>query len=410
MKIWILNHYAGSVEYGMEFRHYYFAEELIRKGHYVTIFAGSYSHLRNYNPTFDGLYSVEKHNGIRFAWVKTNTYSNNGVQRIKSMTDYYFNVIRVARMLKKHAKAPDLILASSPHPLTCLAGLGLKKMFGVPVISEIRDLWPESIVAYKFGSKSNLLVKMLYRLEKYIYVKSDKLIFTMENAYQYIIDKGWDEKIPKNKVSYINNGTDKNKCDQDKLDNPFSDSDLDNQKSFNVVFTGTVSIGNDMDMLLDVAKMVKTPSVKFLIWGDGDAFKATEEKIKNEKINNVVLKGHVEKKYIPSIISKADLNIMHGPEASVGRYGLSANKLFDYASAGRPILTDFYTEKNPAEVYHAGLTVSGKNPKAIAEVIDRFAGMDENEYQRYCNGAIKMAEEYSFERLTMKLIDIINSL
>jgi GTPase SAR1 family protein len=38
----------------------------------------------------------------------------------------------------------------------------LGKKFNIPVICEIRDLWPESIVAYSKFSKRNLIIKLLY--------------------------------------------------------------------------------------------------------------------------------------------------------------------------------------------------------------------------------------------------------
>ncbi len=43
--IWIINEYAGSPYYGMEFRHYYLAKELIKLGYNVTIISATYSHL-----------------------------------------------------------------------------------------------------------------------------------------------------------------------------------------------------------------------------------------------------------------------------------------------------------------------------------------------------------------------------
>ena len=50
LNILLINHYAGSPEMGMEFRPYYISRELAKKGHNVTIIAGSFSHLRKTNP------------------------------------------------------------------------------------------------------------------------------------------------------------------------------------------------------------------------------------------------------------------------------------------------------------------------------------------------------------------------
>ena len=50
MNILLVNHYAGSVDMGMEFRPYYLAREWVKMGHNVTIVAGNFSHLRKNNP------------------------------------------------------------------------------------------------------------------------------------------------------------------------------------------------------------------------------------------------------------------------------------------------------------------------------------------------------------------------
>ncbi len=47
MNILLINHYAGSLGHGMEYRAYYLAREWVRLGHQVRIVASSYSHVRN---------------------------------------------------------------------------------------------------------------------------------------------------------------------------------------------------------------------------------------------------------------------------------------------------------------------------------------------------------------------------
>ena len=50
LRILIVNHYAGSLSHGMEYRPYYFAQEWIRRGHEIDIIAADFSHLRKENP------------------------------------------------------------------------------------------------------------------------------------------------------------------------------------------------------------------------------------------------------------------------------------------------------------------------------------------------------------------------
>ena len=63
-KLLIINHYAGAPKYGMEYRHYNIAKELVLKGVEVCIIASSYSHLRE-EPKCE----EEIIDGIQFKWI-----------------------------------------------------------------------------------------------------------------------------------------------------------------------------------------------------------------------------------------------------------------------------------------------------------------------------------------------------
>ena len=85
------------------------------------------------------------------------------------MFSFFLNLLLTAKKFAKAYGEPDVILASSVHPLTLVAGIKIAKRFGVPCICEVRDLWPETLVAYGAIKETNLLAKMLYKGEKWIY-------------------------------------------------------------------------------------------------------------------------------------------------------------------------------------------------------------------------------------------------
>ena len=85
MNIFLINHYAGSPEMGMEYRPYYLAKEWINLGHNVTILVANNSHIRQYNPELNSDIIEEDIDGIKYIWVKTPKYEGNGIGRIKNM-------------------------------------------------------------------------------------------------------------------------------------------------------------------------------------------------------------------------------------------------------------------------------------------------------------------------------------
>lgn len=413
--IWIMNHYAGGMFFDHGGRHYNFAKYLKQAGYEPVVFCCNAKHgkAEQFYDT-ESLWHEHTAEEIEtpFVFIKARTYAGNGKQRVLNMADFYRNVQKAAKEYARAHGKPDIIYASSVHPLTLVAGIRLAKYFDVECICEVRDLWPETIVEYSSRfTKKNPVIKLLYQGEKWIYKKADKLIFTMEGGKDYIIDQEWDTghggPIDLTKVFYINNGVDLEAFQYNREHYQVEDPDLEDPETFKVVYTGSIRKVNNLGLLLDAAKEIRNPRVKFLIWGGGDELEILRQRAAEEHIENVVFKGKVEKKYIPYITSRADLNLAHNTTSPLFRFGISFNKLFDYLAAGKPILSDFPCPYNPAVQASAGLSVEAPSPGVVAQAVEQFAEMDMERYAAFCRHSQSAAKQYDFYELTKKLVQVI---
>lgn len=408
--IWILNHYASTDYQDRGGRHYYISKCLRDAGYMPVVFCAQTMHNTDEVADLQGqLYrQIDAPTGVPFVFVKCRTYAGNGKQRVLNMVDFYRNVKKAAKQYAAQHGKPDIIYASSVHPLTVVAGIQLAKYFGVPCIGEVRDLWPESIVEYSDRfDRDHPLMKILYRGEKWIYQKADSMIFTMEGAYDYITERGWDKAIPRDKVFHINNGVDLEMFDYNRDHYTVDDPDLDDMTTLKVVYTGSIRRVNNLGQLVDAAKLVKDPRIKFLIWGDGDELDDLRRRVQNEYIGNVVFKGRVEKRYIPSIISRSDLNVVHWEMSHILRYGESYNKLFEYLAAGKPIFSTVQAGYSVVEGNHCGADTAGFTPEDFAAGIERILHLPEEERKQLGENARRAAHDYDFKTLTDRLIQII---
>lgn len=407
MNIVLVNHYAVPPQYYPLARPSLFAKNLIKMGHNVTIVAASSIHNSDSKNLISGKEKSIRiiDNGVPYILVKCSSYKGNGFGRVKNILQFARRLPRVLNQIKNI----DAIISTSFDPLSCYVGIKYAKKHKIKAIAEIADLWPETLVTYSGMSPKHPIVKYLRRIEKKIYLKSNGIVFTMEGGYDYIVEQKWDAIIPRSKVFHINNGIDLNQfrfnCSHFQID----DSDLHNHGLFKVVYTGSIRRVNNLGLLLDVAKCIKLDSVIFLIWGDGDELAFLTQRVKNENIKNVVFKGCVEKKYIPYITSHADLNIAHNAQSNMFKYGISFNKIFDYFAAGKPILCDFNSKYNPVVQYGAGVETKTATPEEIAESIMNFSKINKELYLEYSKNALTAANDYDFEILTKKLIDVINN-
>ncbi len=410
-KFWYFHTAASTPSGGALTRPYDFCKQLNKKGFETKIFTSAYNHYTWENiETPNGKFVEKNEEGVDFIYVRIIKYASNGVKRVLSMFSYMFNVISVAKKYAKQNGKPDIILASSPHPLSMIAGLNVAKKLKIPCILEVRDLWPESIVAYsKRFSKNHPLIKLLYTGEKWLYKKADAVIFTMPGGIDYIKDKNWDNEIDLAKVFNVNNGVDLQEFDYNSMNYFCNDIDLDGD-FFKVVYVGSIRRVNNLGMLLDAAKLINISCIKILVWGEGNESNKLKKRVVSENINNVVFKGRVEKKYIPNILSKSDLNILHYENNDIYIYGTSQNKFFDYLASGKPILSTINTNYDDINKHKIGRTIDNQNANEIADAIIKMYNMDKKMRELMCANARKTAVYYDIDFLSGKLIKVINNL
>lgn len=410
--IWIFNHYASSDFDDKGGRHYCLAKYLKRFGYEPTVFCCNIIHNTDRvciesdsiaNKYMDGAIDVP------FVFIKGRAYKGNGKTRFLNMLDFYRNLKKAAVDQAVQDGLPDIIYASSVHPLTLVAGIQLAKRFSRKCVSEVRDLWPESIVEYSDHlNRSNPIIRLLYAGEKWIYKKSDAIIFTFKGGYDYLMERGWTKAIPESKVFHVNNGVDLEVFDHNRETYTINDEDLDNEHIIKIVYTGSIRKVNNLGRLLDIAKLVSDPNVRFLVWGDGDELDDLKGRLEREQITNVKFKGRVDKKFVPYITSRATVNFAHNNPSALFRFGISFNKIFDYLAAGRPVLVSFGSKYNPVVEGSAAILPESFSDADIARAIDSIGIMEKEEYRELCINARNTAEEYSYETLARNLAEILN--
>lgn len=416
-KIWLINHYATNMYKNGAGRHFYFAKILKEHGYEPIIICSSFQHKGTENYVVDGKsFVIKTKDEVTFVFLKTDSYVGNGKKRIINMMQFAWRLYKNSRKIADEFGVPDVVIGSSVHPLSCVAGIKIGKKFKSKVISEIRDLWPETLITLGAIPEKGLLTNILYSGEKWIYKKSDQIIFTMEGGSQYIIDRGWNNIIDLHKVNYINNGILISQFDAWAAQNVVCDSDLEGE-SFKVIYTGTIAPANGIEKIVQVAKIIKenmANKIIFLIYGDGDDRVRLENYCKNNSIDNIVFKGKIPQNRIPYVLSKGDLLLVHYADVTlkkghnVFRYGGSHNKLFEYMAAGKPILYTQKSEYNIVEKYKCGLVLNGTGTaEEIAEGIMQIYNMDDVEYENICKNSRNGALDFDFDKLTNKLIDVI---
>lgn len=412
-RFWIFNHYATTPKTGPMLRHFYFARCLQDRQMETTVFAANELHQTGDTiDTYGKPYLRTEEEGVPFVFVKTSPYQGNGLSRVKNMLSFFFGLLRIARGYARTYGKPDVIMGSSAHPLTSIAGILLAKRFRVPVIVEVRDLWPEAIFSFGKVKMDSLLGKLLSAGEHWMYLHADAIVFTKEGDVDHIKEMGWDTqhggRIDLGKCYYVNNGVQLKDYYESIEKDRLEDQDLETD-SFKVIYTGTIRPVNHVGNLLDTAKLLKEyPDIQFLIYGGGSQLAELKERVAQEKISNVVLKGFVEKKYIPYILSRSSVNVLNYSQSQYNwSRGNSSNKLFEYMASGKPIISTVKMGYCILEKYQCGLSLEEDTPQALADEILKIYQMPKGAYEKMAEHAREGAKDFDFSVLTERLYQVI---
>ena len=131
-----------------------------------------------------------------------------------------------------------------------------------------------------------------------------------------------------------------------------------------------------------------------------------QKQINEKKITNVKYKGCVEKKYIPYILSKRDLNILNYQNADLFKYGCSNNKLFEYLASKKPVLSTVKMNYSILVKYGCGVEAN-----TVDESVDKILSiynMSTTEKKKMIDNTIRAVNEFDFRNLTKKLIQVID--
>lgn len=364
MHVWLVNHYALPPTEPGGTRHHALARYLIRRGHEVTIIAGSFNHAtgRQRDSVAGKVCTFEQFDEVPFLWLRVPGYRNN-VSRLWNMLVFAFELwVGVGtRKLRK----PDVIIGSSLTLFAAAAAERLARRKRVPFVLEIRDLWPQTLVDMGMRPK-HPAVLMFGLIERYLYRHADKIITLLPHALEYMVAKG----ARASDITWIANGVDLELMPPPQ---PPMSNDM-----FTVMYTGSHGLSDALDSVLDAAAILdkKAPGGFFFRFvGEGPGKAALCERARVEKINNVVFESPVPKQAVFKLLQKADAFIIAAKKTDLYRYGISPNKLHEYMAAARPTVFAASSNNNPVMEASAGITVAPEDAESIAQALVDLAVM-----------------------------------
>lgn len=364
------------------------ATTLHAKGHQVTVLTG----FPNY-PTgilYPGYrlrpWMKEVLEGISV--VRVPLYPDHGRSALKRVLNYVSFALSGSLLGPFIVPKPDVIFVYHP-PLTVGAiAWVLHRLWRVPFLYQIQDMWPETLEATGMLTNPRIL-NMVGRFAKRVYAEAGAIAVISPGFRDNLIQKG----VPPEKIVLIPNWVDTEVYHPIPRDSQLAE-DLGLANTFNVMFAGNVGEAQGLETVLEAAELLcDLPEVQFVIVGDGIAMPNLRTSAEARHLRNVRFLGRYPGNAMPALYALADVLLVHLKDDPLFRITIP-HKILSYMASGKPVLAA--VAGDAADVVlevGAGIHCPPQDPAALAQAVRDFYGMPAAERQSMAECGLRAAHE-----------------
>ena len=408
MRILLLNQYFLGKNKGGGARFNQMTKVWAEEGHEITVIAGMLQGGKKLDPRFKGkFFFVEKDfakNTDVYRCHVSERYDVNFLGRLWAYISFVFSGTWAGLFLVKGKY--DVLVATSPPLFVGITAYILSKFKRIPLIFEVRDLWPESAIDTGVISNSTL-IKFSYKFEAFIYRNSKRINVLTPAFREALIKKG----VPKEKIIYIPNAADfsiAEKVAQNFDPDKFRKEEGIDDK-FVITYTGAHGIANHLIQLIDTAEKLTDTNVLIQLVGWGPTKDMLIEEVKKRNLDNVRFIGFVDKETVFKYILASDLGTAVLKKVDTFKT-IYSNKTFDYMSCKKPILLAIDgVSRKLIEDAQCGVFAEPENADDIAEKIRGYLRGDHDMIKQGLNGYKHAKEHFDRHKLALKYLDEIKN-
>jgi colanic acid biosynthesis glycosyl transferase WcaI len=292
--------------------------------------------------------------------VLTYICANEGT--IRRTLDYLSYAVSAFLMAWREQR-PDVVISTSPHLFVPLAGVLHARLRRVPHVFEIRDLWPASITATQALAGATFLLRMLEKLELFLYRRSARILALTPAFKTDLVRRG----ISGEKVDVVINGANLDLFRPGMARDTETEARFGLNNRFVVGYLGTLGLAHGLENVVDAAERLRGTEVTFLFVGVGAAKADLEALVRRRGLDNVVFAQRQEKAAMPRFWSVCDASLVHLRAAPLFETVIPS-KIFEAMAVGVPTIYAAPRGEGSriVERHDAGIVVPPMDPAALA--------------------------------------------
>jgi len=373
----------------------------VREGHSVDVVTGFPHHPTGvipaeYRAKFRRGYAREDSDGVRVHRTWIFPAANRG--KVLRSLNYFSFMLSATVTGSLRLERPDVVVATSPQLLCAAAGWLLARRFRVPLVMEVRDLWPESLVAVGATGTRSLLVTGLEKLARRLYRSAARIVTVTAAQRKAIVSAGIDPE----RVHVVPNGID------DEFVARIAQAAPPPPDRFVVTYIGTLGMAHHLETLLEAAHELRgDSSVRFQIVGEGARRAALEERARALQLTNVEFAGERPREEVPQWIAGSHVCAVLLRKTEVF-LTVVPSKMLEIMAAGCPMVLGVDGEaKALLERAGAGLAIEPENAAQLAAVIRVLRAQPDLRTKLGHKGKVFVEREFRRQALAQQYLSIL---
>jgi colanic acid biosynthesis glycosyl transferase WcaI len=350
-----------------------YARELKRQGHSVEILTGfpNYPGGNVYPGYKIRLFQREIIDGIEILRVPLYpSHDHSGSKRILNYLSFAFSAALIGAFKVKKA---DVMYVYHPPATVAIPALFIKFFRRIPVVYDIQDIWPDTLVATGM-IKNKFLLKVINFYCSLVYKAVDQITLLSNGFKIKLVERG----VRESKIEVVYNWP-----------NPIilpdvADKSLipDANEKFTVLFAGTMGRAQALDKVLDAAVILQQKginNIQFAFIGGGICLNELKAQKAVANLENVQFLNRVDNNEVGKYLVAADVLLVHLKDDALFKITIPS-KTQAYFQAGKPVVMAVGGDADEmVKAANAGICVQPEHPQQLADAVISLAALSKSE-------------------------------
>jgi glycosyltransferase involved in cell wall biosynthesis len=298
----------------------------------------------------------------------------------------------------------DAVFVTSPPIFPAMPAILLAKLRGAKLVVDLRDLWPDEVVAVGAAREGSVPVRVLRAIERWTYRSADVVTCTTSAFADTVAERGVGEE----KRRLLPNGADVELFRPLPRENeiaaryPFGDRLV-------VMYSGLLGIKHGLETVIETAALLRDrEDVVFFLRGEGPRREALGEQARELGLTNVLFGGELPIEEVPYLLARADVCVTNLlPDAYLEK--IVSVKVFEYLACGKPVVGGLRGEgARVLEESGGGIAVEPGDAQALGDAVRELLDAPERRAELGEAGRRYVVEHHSRTAIAARLEGLLD--